>query len=121
MVRDIGPVVAQSIYRFFRDKRNLDFIEKLMKVGVKIVEEKKPEREPLKGLVFVFTGGLESMTREEAKKKVRELGGEVTESVSKRVNYVVVGKEPGSKLEKAKKLGVKTITEKEFLELLKKE
>jgi DNA ligase (NAD+) len=121
MVRDIGPIVAQSIYRFFRDKRNLDFIEKLMKVGVKIVEEKKPEREPLKGLVFVFTGGLESMTREEAKKKVRELGGEVTESVSKRVSYVVVGKEPGSKLEKAKKLGVKTITEKEFLELLKKE
>jgi DNA ligase (NAD+) len=121
MVRDIGPVVAQSIYSFFRDKRNLDFIEKLMKVGVKIVEEKKPEKQPLKGLVFVFTGGLESMTREEAKKRVRELGGEVTESVSKRVNYVVVGKEPGSKLEKAKKLGIKTITEKEFLELLKKE
>jgi DNA ligase (NAD+) len=119
MVRDIGPVVAQSIYRFFRDKKNLDFIEKLIKVGVKIVEEKKPERESLKGLTFVFTGGLESMTREEAKRKVKELGGEVTESVSKRVSYVVVGKEPGSKLEKARKLGVKTITEKEFLELLK--
>jgi len=121
MIRDIGPVVAQSIYKFFRDERNLKFIEKLMKVGVKIVEEKKPEKQPLKGLVFVFTGGLDSMTREEAKKKVKELGGEVTESVSKRVSYVVVGKEPGSKLEKAKKLGIKTITEKEFLELLKKE
>jgi len=121
MIRDIGPVVAQSIYRFFRDERNLKFIEKLMKVGVKIVEEKKPEKQPLKGLIFVFTGGLESMAREEAKKKVKELGGEVTESVSKRVNYVVVGKNPGSKLEKAKKLGIKTITEKEFLDILKKE
>jgi DNA ligase (NAD+) len=118
-IRDIGPVVAQSIYSFFKDKKNLDFIEKLMKVGVKIVEEKKPERQPLKGLTFVFTGGLESMTREEAKKKVRELGGEVTESVSKRVNYVVVGKDPGSKLEKAKKLGIKTINEEEFLSMLK--
>jgi DNA ligase (NAD+) len=121
MVRDIGPVVAQSIYSFLRNKRNLDFIEKLMKVGVKIVEEKKIEKQTLRGLVFVFTGGLDSMTREEAKKKVRELGGEVTESVSKRVNYVVVGKEPGSKLEKAKKLGIKTISEIEFLKLLQKE
>jgi DNA ligase (NAD+) len=121
MVRDIGPVVAQSIYSFFRNKRNLDFIEKLMKVGVKIVEKKKPEKQTLKGLIFVFTGGLDSMTRAKAKKKVRELGGEVTESVSKRVNYVVVGKEPGSKLEKAKKLGIKTISEIEFLKLLQKE
>jgi DNA ligase (NAD+) len=121
MVSDVGMVVALSIYKFFRDKKNLEFIDKLMQVGVKIVEEKKPKIQPLKGLVFVFTGSLESMTREEAKRKVRELGGEVTESVSKRVNYVVVGKEPGSKYEKAKKLGVKTITEKEFLELLKLE
>jgi DNA ligase (NAD+) len=119
-VKDIGPVVAKSIYDFFREKRNLDFIEKLKKVGIKIVEE-KPKKQTLKGLTFVFTGGLESMSREEAKKKVRELGGNVSESVSKRVNYVVVGKEPGSKLEKAKKLGIKTITEKEFIELLKKE
>jgi DNA ligase (NAD+) len=118
-VKDIGPLVAKSIYDFFREKRNLDFIEKLKKVGIKIVEE-KPKKQTLKGLTFVFTGGLESMSREEAKKKVRELGGDVSESVSKRVNYVVVGNEPGSKLEKAKKLGIKTITEKEFLELLKK-
>jgi DNA ligase (NAD+) len=118
-VMDIGPVVAKSIYDFFKEKRNLKFIEKLKKVGVKIVEEKKPKKQTLKGLTFVFTGGLETMSREEAKKKVRELGGEVTESVSKRVNYVVVGREPGSKLEKAKKLGIKTINEKEFLSMLK--
>lgn len=118
-VREIGPVVAESIYEFFREKRNLKFIEKLKKVGVKIVEQKKAKVQPLKGLTFVFTGGLESMTREEAKKKVRELGGNVSESVSKKVNYVVVGREPGSKLEKAKKLGIKTISEKEFLEMIK--
>jgi DNA ligase (NAD+) len=118
-VTDIGPVVAKSIYDFFREKRNLEFIEKLKKVGVKIIEEKKAKKQTLKGLTFVFTGGLESMSREEAKKKVRELGGDVSESVSKRVNFVVVGNEPGSKLEKAKKLGIKMITEKEFLSMLK--
>jgi DNA ligase (NAD+) len=102
-IPDVGPIVAESIYKFFRDQKNLKFIEKLKKVGVEIIEEKKRKREPLKGLVFVFTGTLESMTRDEAKRKVVELGGEVASSVSKRVNIVVVGKKPGSKLEKAKK------------------
>lgn len=118
-IREIGPVVAKSIYEFFKEKRNLNFVEKLKKVGVKIVEEKKPKVQALKGLTFVFTGGLESMSREEAKKKVREFGGDVSESVSKRVNFVVVGREPGSKFEKAKKLGIKIIDEKEFLKMLK--
>jgi len=119
-VPDIGPTVAESIFKFFRDKRNLDFIEKLKKVGVKILEKKKEEKKelPLKGLVFVFTGVLKSMTRGEAKKRVKNLGGETTESVSKRVNFVVVGENPGSKFEKAKKLGIKTITEEEFLKMI---
>jgi len=118
-IKDVGPVVAKSIYEFFREEKNLKFIEKLKKVGVRVVAEKKPKHQPLKGKVFVLTGSLESMTREEAKGKIRELGGEVSESVSKKTDYLVVGKEPGSKLEKAKKLGVKTIEEKEFLEMLK--
>jgi len=120
-IPDIGPVVAESIFKFFRDKKNLEFIEKLKRVGVKILEKKKEEKRklPLKGLVFVFTGALKSMTREEAKKKVRELGGETTESVSKRVNFVVVGENPGSKFEKAKKLGVRTISEEEFLKMIR--
>jgi DNA ligase (NAD+) len=119
-VPDIGPTVAESIFKFFRDKRNLDFIEKLKKVGVKILEKKKEEKKelPLKGLVFVFTGVLKSMTRGEAKKRVKNLGGETTESVSKRVNFVVVGENSGSKFEKAKKLGIKTITEEEFLKMI---
>jgi DNA ligase (NAD+) len=119
-ISDIGPIVAESIFKFFREKRNLEFIEKLKRAGVKILEKKKEEKKKLilKGLVFVFTGVLKSMTREEAKKKVRELGGETTESVSKRVNFVVVGENPGSKFEKAKKLGVKTISEEEFLKMI---
>jgi len=119
-IKDIGPVVSQSIYSFFRDKKKLDLIDKLIKVGVKIIEEKTTKTQPLKGLVFVFTGGLTSMTREEAKRRVKELGGETTESVSKRVNFVVVGENPGSKLERAMRLGIKTINEKEFIELLTK-
>ena len=118
-VMDIGPVVAKSIYDFFQNKRNLNFIEKLMKVGVKIILAEKPKEQPLKGKTFVLTGGLESMTREKAKEKIRFLGGEISESVSQKTNFVVVGKEPGSKYEKAQKLGVKIINEAEFLKLIK--
>ncbi len=118
-IMDIGPVVSKSIYEFFQEKRNLKFIEKLIKVGVKIIEEEKPKQQPLKGKIFVLTGSLESLTREEAKEKIRFLGGEISESVSKKTNYVIIGKEPGSKYEKAKNLRIKTISEKEFLNLLK--
>ena len=117
-IPDIGPVVAESIFKFFKEKRNLEFIEKLKRVGVKILKKEKKEKLPLKGVVFVFTGALKTMTREEAKKKVRELGGEVSESVSKRVNFVVVGENPGSKYEKAQKLGLKIISEEEFLKMI---
>jgi len=119
-IMDVGPVVAESIYDFFQEKRNLEFLEKLKKVGVEVVVEKRAKYQPLKGKTFVLTGTLETMTRKEAKEKIRLLGGEISESVSKKTDYVVVGKEPGpTKLEKAKKLGIKTLTEKEFLQLLK--
>jgi len=122
-IMDIGPVVAKSIYDFFQEKRNLKFIEKLKKVGVKI-QYPTPHQIlvgglKLKGLTFVLTGSLETMTREEAKEKIRILGGEISESVSKKTDFVIVGKEPGSKLEKAKKLGVKIINEREFLDLIR--
>ena len=114
-IRDIGPKVAQSIYDWFRDKRNEKFLEKLDKVGVQILASHISHlASKLKGLSFVLTGTLESMSREEAKEKIRALGGDVSESVSKKTSYVVFGKEPGSKLEKAKKLGVKALNESEF-------
>ena len=118
-IMNVGPIIAKSIYAFFQEKRNLKFIEKLNGVEVEIISEKKPKRQILEGKTFVLTGSLESMAREEAKEKIRLLGGEISESVSKKTDYVLVGKEPGSKFEKAQKLGVKTINEKEFLKILK--
>jgi len=117
-VGDIGPVVAKSIFDFFQEKRNLKFIEKLREVGIQIISGKKPEHQPFKGKTFVLTGGLETLTREEAKEKIRLLGGEVSKSVSKKTDYLIVGKEAGSKIERAKKLGIKIIGEKDFLKLI---
>ena len=118
-IMDVGPVVAISIYDWFHDKRNLEFLGKLKKAGIEIIIEKKTRHQPLKGKTFVLTGGLEIINREEAKEKIRLLGGEISESVSKKTNFVIVGKEPGSKYEEAKKLGVKIIGEEEFLNMIK--
>ncbi len=79
--------------------------------------EKKIKKQILKGKIFVLTGSLETMTREKAKEKIRLLGGEISESVSKKTDFVIAGKEPGSKFEKAKELGIKIINEKEFLKI----
>ena len=119
-IPDIGPKVAQSIYDWFHEKRNIDLLERIEKAGVEI-EYTPPAAKhlPLSGKTFVLTGTLESMSREEAKEKIRDLGGEPSESVSKKTDYVVAGAEPGSKKEKAEKLGVKILNEKEFLALLK--
>ena len=119
-INDIGPKVADSIHGWFHDSRNAKLIEKLEAGGVSIeLPKKRAGGEKLKGKSFVLTGGLESMPRDEAKEKIRELGGDVSESVSKKTSYVVTGSDPGSKYEKAKQLGVKTLSEKEFLEMLK--
>ncbi|HUZ92795.1 MAG TPA: NAD-dependent DNA ligase LigA [Candidatus Paceibacterota bacterium] len=119
-IPDIGPKVAESIYGWFRESRNTKLLEKLEKAGVEIerqIENQKPQK--LTGKTFVLTGTLESISREAAKEKIRELGGEASESVSAKTDYLVVGAEPGSKFEKAKKLGVAVIDEKEFLKLLR--
>ncbi len=119
-IPDIGPAVAQSIHDYFQDKRHQELIKKLDKVGVEITSIKyQASSIKLKDKIFVLTGSLESMSRDEAKEKIRSLGGEVSESVSKKTSYVVAGAEPGSKMEKAQKLGVKVIDEKEFLNLIK--
>jgi DNA ligase (NAD+) len=79
----------------------------------------KPASRILEGKIFVLTGSLESMNRDEARAKIRELGGDISESVSSKTSYVVVGLEPGSKAEKAKKLGVAILSEQKFLDLIK--
>jgi DNA ligase (NAD+) len=116
----VGPEAAKSIVEFFRDEENQRMIEKLLQAGITFEEEEKEEALPkvLEGLTFVFTGALRSFSREEAKEIVTKLGGKATDSVSRNVNYVVVGEEPGSKYQKALSLGIKTLNEEEFLKLL---
>ena len=119
-VPDIGPKVAESIHGWFRESRNIKLLERLEKAGVE-VEAAAPRTAgggKLAGKTFVLTGSMESMSREAAKEKIREQGGNASESVSKETDYVVAGSEPGSKYEKAKKLGVKIVDEKEFLRML---
>ena len=120
-VNEVGPIVAESIYNFFHDKKNLNVLEKLKKGGVVFPESKiKNKRTPLAGKTFVLTGGLEGFTRDEAKRIIEDLGGRVSSSVSKKTDFVVAGADPGSKLDKAKNLGVKTMDEKEFKKLIGK-
>jgi DNA ligase (NAD+) len=121
-LHSIGPKIADSIVAFFRQKGNKNIIEKLRKAGVKLEKEKvaeaKPEELPLTDLEFVITGKLESFTRSQAETRVKELGGKAGSDVTKETSYLVVGADPGSKLAKAEKLGIKTLSEAEFLELL---
>jgi DNA ligase (NAD+) len=117
-IENVGPKVSKSVYEFFRDKHNLDFLEKLKENGVVIEKVKKAEQGKFSGMTFVLTGTLSSMSREIAKEKIITLGGKVSGSVSKNTSYVVAGEEAGSKLTNAQKLGVKILSEEEFLKFL---
>jgi len=119
-IADIGPVVAKSIIKWFAQKDNLALIFELEKLGVQISHQAAVKKTgPLLGKKIVVTGTLDSMSREEAKEKIRLAGGDWVTSVSKNTDYVIAGENPGSKLAKAKQLGVKIIGEKEFLALVK--
>jgi len=117
-ITDVGPVVATQIVTFFRQKHNRELIENLLKSGIYWPKQEPMLEQPLVGQTFVLTGGLESMSREEAKEKLLALGAKISESVSKNITYVVVGSDPGSKLAKAEKLGIKIIDEKALLEIV---
>lgn len=113
----IGPKVANSIYIYFHNEENLKLIDDLLKAGVEINKE-KVGLDKLAGLSFLITGSLQSLSREDAKNKIRSLGGNVSSSLSKNTSYLIVGEKPGSKFEKAKKTGVNILNEKEFLEMI---
>jgi len=117
-IEGIGPEVAASVIQFFRDKKNKESIELLKKAGVKVIEPKIKEKGKLTGKTFLFTGTLKTFGREEARNLVESLGGMTASSVSKKVDYVVVGEDPGSKSEKTKELGIKTLTEEEFKKIV---
>jgi len=116
-VPDIGPIVAESLYRFYAIKENQELIDRLLK-EVKISAPAKPKSGVLAGQSIVFTGSLAAMTRLEAQQKARELGADVNDSVSKNTDLVVVGQDAGSKAAKARELNIKVLTEEEFLKLV---
>jgi DNA ligase (NAD+) len=117
-VEGIGPEVAASVHQFFRDKKNKESIELLKKAGVKVIEPKVKEKGKLVGKTFLFTGALKTFGRDEARNLVESSGGMTTSTISKKVDYVVVGEDPGSKFDKAKELGIKILTEEEFKKMI---
>jgi DNA ligase (NAD+) len=117
---DIGPVAAKSVFNWFHEKENKKFIAKLLKhVEILGYNPKRRRKTKLSGKKFVLTGALLSMSREEAKARIRDFGGSLTSSVSDNTDFVVAGENPGSKLEKARRRGIKILNEKEFLALFK--
>ncbi len=118
-IEGIGPIVAESILDFFANERNCTIMERLQDAWKQLPRyEIAAGPKPLKDKTFVLTGGLEKYSRDQAKKKLQDLGAKVSSSVSKKTDYVVAGAEPGSKLEKAQKLGVEVLSEAQFLSLI---
>jgi DNA ligase (NAD+) len=120
-IKGIGEKSAKSLCQWFSNRDNIKLLERMNNLGVDVIIPKfKISNLKFQNLSFVLTGELESTTRDEAKEKIRSLGGDISSSVSKNTDYVVVGKNPGSKYDKAKTFRVRILNEREFLELLKK-
>jgi DNA ligase (NAD+) len=121
-MEDIGPIVAGSIYSFWRDGKNLELLKKFERNGVKIIieafDKNGSANAKLSGKIFVLTGSLVGLTRDAAKDKIRTLGGQTKESVTQNTDYVVAGENSGSKYEKAKELGITILSEDEFLQMI---
>jgi DNA ligase (NAD+) len=119
-LEDFGPKLAESLYQFFHDEKNIELIKKLAKEGFKLKTNDIAKKDlKLKGETFVLTGTLSSLTRAEAKDKLKELGAKVSSSLSNNTSYLLAGSDPGSKYDKAKSLGVKILNEEQFLDLIK--
>jgi DNA ligase (NAD+) len=123
-VREIGPEISASLTSFFSEERNRAVIARLIERGLTIAPpttENTTGSQHLAGKTFVFTGGLEGYSRDQAKQLVEQQGGQVSSSVSKKTSFVVAGTDPGSKLDQAQKLGVRILTEAEFTALVRPE
>ncbi|MBN1634049.1 MAG: NAD-dependent DNA ligase LigA [Ignavibacteria bacterium] len=120
-VHEIGPKIAESVVKFFKDRKSSELIEKLQKSGLKFqvdTDTAKEEKEGFRNKTFVLTGTLEKYTRTQASELIEKYGGRVSSSVSKKTDFVIAGEEAGSKLDKAKSLGIKIISENEFEKML---
>jgi DNA ligase (NAD+) len=119
-IAEIGPKIAKSIVLFFKKEENLKIIKKLEEAGLNLSsQENGQEEQTLKGMQFVLTGSLESFTRDEAKKEIERLGGRVTGNVTKNTDYLILGKDPGQKYQKAKEIGINILEENNFKNMLK--
>ena len=118
-IDQIGPTMAKSVCEYFRNPKNLAIIKEMQNAGVRPKLPKRRRSDKLAGKTIVITGTLENFTRQQAEQAIRQAGGKASSSVSKKTDFVLAGKEPGSKLEKAQELGVKVIKEKQFLEMIK--
>ncbi len=121
-ISGVGPQIAESVVHFFQDKHNRKLIERLTGAGIQMAEQRsKPAtKSPLFEKTFVLTGSLSTLTRDQAREKIEAAGGRVSSSVSSNTDYVVVGEEAGSKLDKAKKLGIRLLNEREFVSMIEK-
>jgi DNA ligase (NAD+) len=120
-VQEVGPVIAETVIEFFSGPGTRELLSELQESGVNMLEPEGPAAgSKLAGKTFVFTGELSAMARDEAARKVLELGGRETSSVSAKTSFVVAGSNPGGKYAKALKLGVTVLTEAEFMELIGK-
>ena len=117
-IEGIGEKIAKSIYDFFKDEKNIELLNDLSTYGVIPSNSTQNKSDEFAGLTFVLTGTLQSMTRDEAGAKIKEMGGKTSSSVSKKTSYVIAGENPGSKFDKATSLGVKILNEDEFKELI---
>ena len=118
-LKDIGPVAALNIYNFFNEKSNIDIINKIMNSGLKIINNNKARTNILNNGVYVITGKLKNLSRQKLSDHILENGGNLSNTVSKKTTALIVGLDPGSKLDKANKLGIKIISDDEFYKIIK--
>jgi DNA ligase (NAD+) len=119
-INEVGPGVAESVYGFFHNKESRLIIDGMLKAGVTIEDEKAEEaiNENITGKTFVITGSLSNYSRKEAESAIEKYGGRAAGSVSKKTDYVIAGESAGSKLENARKLGIRILTEEEFTKMI---
>jgi len=117
-INEIGPKIAEGVISYFKENKNMELIKRLEKFGIKLSSKKNKYENFLEGKKFVFTGTLNKYTRNEASEIVQKVGGRVISSISGEIDYVVVGENPGSKLERAKNENLKLLKENEFLKII---
>ena len=118
-IHDIGPVVANNIMSYFRDRNKIENMNRLIDLGVVVIYGSEPDSQKLNDKTFVITGSLKNMTRTDVKGLIERNGGRVTSSVSKKTSYLLAGDNPGSKIKKADDIGVSIINEEQLSDLIK--